>query len=83
MASVTTCDHCGKTIERMRLELRHEGPIANVVARINYGETDTDLNGDFCDLPCLTGWAMSMADRYGYGPRIPPPLTRTNAHPRK
>lgn len=66
---ICTCDLCGKTING-GLNVRESARY------VRDGEPITDrwgppIAGDFCDLLCLTGWAMAQAHKYGFEKRIP------------
>jgi len=70
ITTTCTCDHCGKDV--------------NGGAHITYSNRQykdgeavpmvymTTLEpADFCDLACLTGWALTMSQKFGYHTRIP------------
>ena len=60
MSTRTICDHCQKEI-----------PIERGFA---LWRRDTEAKeADFCDLPCMLGYALTMAAKYGFANRVPPP----------
>lgn len=68
-----TCDHCGKRLRLGHaLNLREDKrPEYGTDGSVVYERWGDPVTGDFCDLPCLTGWAMAQAHKFGFHNRIP------------
>lgn len=66
---VCECDHCGKTI------LAGEGvSLENRASEFRWSMSDRwgeRIDNQFCNLPCLTGWAINQMKAYGFEKRIP------------